>query len=61
VGVDADPLFLSSSVPFPSPAVENLYFTRMNISGIAKQTQNNKLTNLSININMCLQTGHQIF
>jgi len=29
---------------------ENLYFTRMNISG-RKTTENNKLTNLTININ----------
>ena len=30
--------------------VENLYFTRM-IYPVAKQTENNKLTNLTININ----------
>jgi len=30
---------------------ENLYFTRMNINGAAKQTENNKSINLTININ----------
>jgi len=30
---------------------ENLYFTRMNISGSKKTNGNNKLTNLTININ----------
>jgi len=31
-------------------AYENPYFTRMNISG-SKTTENNKLTNLTINVN----------
>jgi len=33
-----------------SPDFENLYFTKMNISG-SKTNGNNKLTNLTININ----------
>jgi len=38
--------------PRKTEAYENLYFTRMIISGSKKKlTENNKLTNLTININ----------